>query len=166
MMFARSILAIVLISAAAPIACAQPQADFTGTWKLNLEKSDYGDLQGPETRTDVIEQNDGYISESVTAEGRHRKQQYALNFATDGSQTTLPPGISMGSVTILSVSARWQGAALIVTQKLRFQGAPLVATYTYSVSTDGNTLTMALALGGDSTTAATFAFDHILQNER
>ena len=165
-MFGRLLLAVVLLSSAASNALAQSHPDLSGTWKLNLEKSDYGDLQGPETRTDVIEQNDGHISESVTAEGRHRKQQYTLNFATDGSQTTLPPGISMGPVAILGVSARWQGAALIVTQKLRFQGAPLVATYTYRLSNDGNTLIMALALGDESTTAATFAFDRILQNER
>jgi hypothetical protein len=140
---------------------AQEHPNLSGTWRLNLATSDYGDLQGPDTRTDVIKQHDGRISESVTAEGRHRRQQYTLDFATDGSQTKLPPGIKMGSVTILSVSACWQGASLVVTQNLRFQGATLVAANTYSLSADGHTLTIALALGGDSETAATFAFDRV-----
>jgi hypothetical protein len=150
-----------IIFATATTVRAQQHPNLSGTWKLNLATSDYGDLQGPDTRTDVIEQHDGRISESVAAEGRHRRQQYTLDFATDGTQTTLPPGIKMGSVTILSVSARWQGASLVVTQNLRFQGATLVATNTYALSADGHTLTIALALGGDSKTAATFVFDRV-----
>lgn len=160
-MFGRLLLPIALMLAAASTARAQVRPDFTGTWRLNLTESDYGDLQGPEARTDVIEQHGGRISESVTAEGRHRKQHYTLIFATDGTQTALPPGTRMGSVTILSVSARWQPASLIVMQKLRFQDALFEATNTYTLSADGNTLTIALALGGESSTAATFVFDRI-----
>ncbi len=160
-MFGRLLLPIALMLAAASPARAQVRPDFSGTWRLDLAKSDYGDLQGPEARTDVIEQHVGRISESVTAEGRHRKQRYTLIFATDGTQTALPPGTRMGSVTILSVSARWQPASLIVTQKLRFQGALFEAANTYTLSANGNTLTIALALGGESGTAATFVFDRI-----
>jgi hypothetical protein len=157
----RFSLATTFIFATATTMRAQEHPNLSGTWKLNLATSDYGDLQGPDTRTDVIEQRDGRISESVTAEGRHRRQQYTLDFATDGTQTTLPPGIKMGPVTILSVSARWQGASLVVTQNLRFHGATLVATNTYGLSADGHTLTIALAFGGDSKPAATFAFDRV-----
>jgi hypothetical protein len=151
----------LIIFATATTMRAQEHPNLAGTWKLNLATSDYGDLQGPDTRTDVIELHDGRISENVTAEGRHRRQQYTLDFATDGTQTTLPLGIKMGPVTILSVSARWQGSSLVVTQNLRFQGATLVATNTYSLSADGHTLTIALAFGGDSNAAATFAFDRV-----
>lgn len=151
----------LIIFATATTVRAQEHPNLAGTWKLNLATSDYGDLQGADTRTDVIEQHDGRIIETVTAEGRHRRQQYTLDFSTDGTQTTLPPGIKMGPVTILSVSARWQGASLVVTQNLRFQGATLVATNTYTLSADRHTLTIALALGGDSETAATFSFDRV-----
>jgi hypothetical protein len=154
-----SLATALIIFATATTMRAQEHPNLSGTWKLNLATSDYGDLQGPDTRTDVIEQHGGRISESVTAEGRHRRQQYTLDFAIDGNQTTLPPGIKMGPVTILSVSARWQGSSLVVTQNLRFQGATLVATNTYSLSADGHTLTIALAFGGDSKAAAKFAFD-------
>src|SRR5260370_26152508 len=101
-MLGRILLVIALLSTVGTTTLAQGHPDFSGTWKLNLDKSDYGDLQGPETRIDVIEQHDGHVSERVTAEGRHRKQQYTLQFATDGSETALPPETKMGSVTILS----------------------------------------------------------------
>jgi hypothetical protein len=156
---------IALLAAAAPTTHAQGHPDLSGTWKLNLDKSDYGDLQGPETRIDVIEQNDGHVSERVTAEGRHRKQQYTLLFATDGSETALPSETKMGSVTILSVSANWQGETLVVTQKLRFQDASLMATNAYQLAGDGKTLTIALTLGSDRVPAATFVFDRILTAE-
>lgn len=105
LMYKKILFAFALLFVAASTLRAQQDPDFSGTWKLNLAKSDYGDMQGPETRTDVIEQHDGQISENVTAEGRHRKQHYTLTFATDGSLTTLPPGIRLGTVSILSVSA-------------------------------------------------------------
>jgi hypothetical protein len=164
LMFRRILFFAALLFLIAPTLRAQQPPSLTGTWNLNLAKSDYGDLQGPETRTDVIEQHDGQISETVKAEGRHRKQQYTLTFATDGQATTLPPGIRMGSVAILSVSARWRGAALIVTQHLKFQGAPLVATNTYTLSDDRNALTIAFSLDGGSRTDATFVFDRVLAN--
>jgi hypothetical protein len=97
LLLTRLSLATALILFATPTTVrAQQHPNLSGTWKLNLATSDSGDLQGPDTRTDVIEQHDGRISESVTAEGRHRRQQYTLDFATDGTQTTLPPGIKMG----------------------------------------------------------------------
>ena len=156
---------IALLLAIASTTRAQEQPNFSGTWRLNLGKSDYGDLQGPETRTDVIEQHEGHVREHVTAEGRHRRQQYTLSFATDGNETVLPPGTKMGSVTIQGVSAKWQREALIVTQKLRFQGITLVAENTYRLSADGKTFTIAVALGSDSRTAATFVFDRILADQ-
>jgi hypothetical protein len=159
------ILLVIALVLAAPMTRAQAHPDLSGTWKLNLDKSDYGDLQGPETRIDVIEQHDGHVSERVIAEGRHRRQEYTLLFAADGSETALPPGTKMGSVTILGVSAKWQDAALVVTQRLRFQGAPLMAANTYTLSADGRTLTIAVALGNGSRTAAMFVFDRILADE-
>jgi hypothetical protein len=164
-MLGKILLVIALVLATAPTTRAQAHPDFSGTWKLNLDKSDYGDLQGPETRIDVIEQRDGHVNERVTAEGRHRRQEYTLLFAEDGSETALPPGTKMGSVVILGVSAKWQGAALVVTQRLRFQGTPLMTANTYTLSGDGKTLTIAVALGSSSRTAATFVFDRILADE-
>jgi hypothetical protein len=161
-MYRRILFAALLMFTLAPDLRAQKRPDFSGTWKLNVAKSDYGDLQGPESRTDVIEQHDGRIREGVTAEGRHRRQQYTLSFATAGSETALPPDTRMGVVTILTVSARWQENALAVTQHLKFQGAALIAIHTYLLSDDGNTLTMRLSLNGGSRADATFIFDHVL----
>jgi hypothetical protein len=140
----------------------EPHPDLSGTWRLNPDKSDYGDLQGPETRIDVIEQHDGQIRESVTAEGRHRKQRYTLLFTTDGTPATLPEGTRMGTVLLRKVSAVWQDTTLIVTQKLEFQGAPLVTISRYTLSADATTLTMALGFAGDPETAATFVFDRVV----
>lgn len=165
-MCGRVLFASLLMFILAPNLRTQKRPDFSGTWKLNLAKSDYGDLQGPESRTDVIEQHDNRISESVTAEGRHRRQQYALSFATDGSETALPPDTRMGVVTILTVSAHWRENILAVTQHLKFQGATLVATDAYLLSDDGNTLTMILSLNGGSRTDATFVFDRVLNGAR
>jgi hypothetical protein len=164
-LFGRWLLVLSLSLAAASSAHAQVQSqvhpDLTGIWQLNLDKSDYGDMHGPDIRTDVLVQRGDRITDSVTAEGRRRKQQYTLDFATDGSETPLPPQMRMDTALLLGVSGHWQGDALIVTERLTFQGAPLVAISTYILGADGNTLTIALSFRGDSQPAATFVFDRI-----
>jgi hypothetical protein len=161
-MFGKILLAIALLIPSGSTLLAQGHPDLSGSWRLNLAESDYGDLQGPDTRIDVIEQRDGHVSDRVTVEGRRRKQQYTLLFTTDGTETELPPGTQTGITTILTVSGRWQGNALVVTQKLQSQGIHLVLTNTYTLSIDGKTLSIAVAHGSEDKILAVFAFDRIL----
>jgi hypothetical protein len=140
----------------------QNTPDLSGTWKLNLEKSDYGDLSGPSSRTETIEQHDRTISELVVSEFRNKPQQYKLVYSADGKKTVLPAdaGIKIGFVALKSISATWKGSALVVTQVLNYQDSDLMAKDTYTLSSDGNTLTVAVSLfGGD--TAATYVFDRV-----
>jgi hypothetical protein len=162
LMFGRILLAVALLFPLGSIAQAQEHPDLSGTWTLNLAASDYGDLQGPDTRVDVIEQRDGHVSDHVTVEGRRRKQQYTLLFSTNGAETELPPGTKTGITTILKVSGRWQGNALVVTQKLQSQGNNLVLTNTYTLSSDGKMLTITVARASDSRVLGVFAFDRVL----
>lgn len=167
-MYSVLLLALSLIVAVAPAASSQQQApasqprpDFTGTWKLNLDRSDYGDLQGPETRTDVIEVHGDRITEHVSAEGRHRPQQYTMSFATDGTPGMLSPGARMGMITILGISAIWDKSSLILTQSLQVQGAPLSVINRYTLSADAKTLTINVALRGEADIVAMFVFDRM-----
>ena len=65
---------------------AQQKPDYSGTWKLNVAKSDFGPLPGPDSRTDVITHKEPSISNSVTAETAQGKQQYTVNYTTDGKE--------------------------------------------------------------------------------
>jgi len=149
------------------LAWTQTKADFSGTWKLNLEKSDYGDLQGPSSRIDVIDQKGELISERVVAKVRNKIQNYTLTFSTDGRTTVLPQDsyVRMGFVTLHNISAYWQDSSLVVMQGMYFEDYDIVAKNLYSLSADGNTLIIAVSLnGGDS--AAKFVFDRVLPQQK
>jgi hypothetical protein len=130
---------------------AQDKPDFSGTWKLNLEKSDYGDMQGPSIRTDIIEQDSEKISDHVRLEGRKKSLEYTLTFTADGKETVYAKGseVQMGIVSLQAVSALWQGHMLVVTEKLKFQDSDLIAKNTYELSNDKQELTIQTSLRGE-----------------
>jgi hypothetical protein len=156
---------MVVLFAALVISAAgqgQQRPDFSGTWKLDVDKSDYGDLQGPSSRTDTIEQRDGEIMETVVAIQRHKKQNYVLHFSTDGRKTVLPAGteIHIYPVMLQSISASWQGNSLVVMDGIRFEDSDLLAKYVYALSADKSELSMTLFLG-EAEPAATFVFERV-----
>src|SRR6267143_951192 len=91
---------------------AQQKPDFSGTWKLNVAKSDFGMLGGPTSRTDVITHKDPSLSNSVTAEGAQGKQQYTVSYTTDGKEAAN----KMGDREIKSV-LKWAGSNLVISSK-------------------------------------------------
>ncbi len=149
-----------LLCSGGRIARGQGTQDLTGTWKLNLARSDYADMPGPSDRTDTIEQRGGEITESVVSKTRNRVQRYTMTFSTDGLQTVLPPGVDTGFVDLKSVSASWRGQMLIMTQVLDFQGDALSAKNIYTLSEDGKTLTIAVSLNGGGSSAK-YVFDRV-----
>jgi hypothetical protein len=140
----------------------QGRTDFSGRWKLNLAKSDYGDLQGPSSRVDTIEQHGEKISESVVATQRNKAQNYSMVFSTDGRKTILPQGggVRIGYVTMQSISAAWEGSSLVVMQGLHFEDYDIVAKNIYTLSANGDTLTITLSLNGGDTVAQ-YVFDRV-----
>ncbi len=143
-------------------AWSQDKTDFSGTWKLNLAKSDYGDLQGPSSRVDTIRQEGTNITESVVSTQRHQAQNYTMAFSTDGNKTMLPEDarVRIGYVTLQSISATWVGSSLVVLQGVHFEDYDIAARNTYTLSGDGETLTITLSLNGDQPVAK-YVFDRV-----
>lgn len=139
--------ALMIVFAAAALAVsslAQQTPDLSGTWKLNIEKSDFGPMPIPVSRTDVIEQHGSSVKQSVVSEGQNGKREYALTFTDDGKETKFAPdaGPQVGRATLQSISAAWQGRTLVVKEVLDFQGNDVAETDIYSLSPDGNVLTI------------------------
>ena len=156
----KSILVALIAFSFLGVPCyGQNVPDLSGTWKLDLSKSDYGDMPGPNERTDVIEQHGSNISESILAEQRHKTQRYILRFTTDGTINNLAPAdrIHTWPLTVQSISSTWQGSSLLVVEGVKFQGLDQVARTRYTLSAGHNVLTMTWSLSGKETTA-TFVF--------
>jgi hypothetical protein len=136
-MFRALILAVLLAAAS----YAEGQPNFSGTWKLNVSKSDFGPLPGPDSRSDVIEHSEGGLKDKVSVSGQQGKQDYILAFKTDGSET-----LNKVADREVKVSAKWTGPALAVTTKLSFNDMEIKIDANWTLSADGATLTQAVHL--------------------
>jgi hypothetical protein len=128
------LIALPLVSA-----FAQQKTDFSGTWKLNVGKSDYGALPGPNSRTDVITQKDPAITDHVTSEGQQGKLDYTANYSSDGKETSNTVG-----EYVLKSTSKWEGNNLAVKTRLKVNDTDVDVLATWMLAADGKTLTIAV----------------------
>ena len=136
----RKLLSITFVVALPLItAVAQQKPDFSGTWKLNVAKSDFGALPGPESRTDVITHKDPSLSVNVTQEGADGRQQYTANYTTDGKEA-----VNQISSREVKSTLKWAGSTLLMTSKLVYNDVDVTGELTWSLSADGKTRTVSI----------------------
>jgi hypothetical protein len=117
---------------------AQTKPNFSGNWKLNVSKSDFGMMPPPDSRSDVIEQSEGMIKDTVSQVNQQGAAKYTLNLKTDGTESAVKLGPRDAKV-----SAKWAGDALAVSTKLDLDGNEIVIKSNWTLSADGNTWTQA-----------------------
>ena len=144
-MLRKAMLVVVGVAMLACTSSAQDHANFAGTWKLNSSKSTVGDY-GPSVRTDVITEDGSKFTEKVTSTTPLGEANYTLTFTADGTKVAIDPNspqASMGNLTLLDLTAAWDGANLDVTTHSSYQGqVEVVSKAVFSLSADGKTLTM------------------------
>jgi hypothetical protein len=107
--------------------------NFSGDWKLNLAKSDYGPAPAPEFMTRTIKQDDPALHISTHQKGAQGEATTELNYTTDGK-----PAENKGS----KGSAKWDGDKLVVDSVRDFQGSDLKFHEVWSLSPDGKVMTI------------------------
>jgi hypothetical protein len=120
-------------------------AKLNGTWKLNASKSDFGQFPPPASETDVISINGADFKQQVSSESARGKSQYTRACTIDGKDTPLTPdnpNAHIGPVVLSKILCAWDGGSLVITEGFQMQGADGTDKLTYSVSPDGNTLTL------------------------
>jgi hypothetical protein len=128
--------AMAMKPAGATMAVTGAKPNYSGTWKLNVAKSDFGPIPGPDTRTDVIEHNDPMLKVTTSQDGAQGKQEYTLNMTTDGKEAINKPG----GLEVKSIGG-WEANNLVINVKLKFQDNDVEAKATWLLSEDGKTLT-------------------------
>jgi len=134
----------------AAVSSAKP--NLSGTWKLDLGKSDFGNMSGPVSETDTLTQAGDDLKIGVNSETEQGKLSYEYSFKTDGTDTPIPDGTmpAESPLKILSSKGEWQGGLLVVTQKITYGEYSLTTKATYTLSDDGKTLTKALHVETDN----------------
>jgi hypothetical protein len=124
--------------AAAMIHMGGSQPNFTGVWKLNVSKSNFGQIPPPGSQTDTIDDSEPAVKIAVDQKGGMMgDMNLTTAVSTDGKETT---STGMGGAPVTSI-AHWDGIALVIDSKTSFQGSDIKIKDTYTLSGDGKTLT-------------------------
>ncbi|MGA3293331.1 MAG: hypothetical protein ABSE45_05015 [Candidatus Acidiferrales bacterium] len=124
--------------AAAMIHTGSSTPNISGTWKLDASKSNFGQMPPPGSQVDTIQHSDPALRISIDQKGGMMGDTaYAESLTTDGKEASWP---GMGGSQVTG-TAHWEGNALVVDSKSSFQGSDFKIKDTYTLSSDGSTLT-------------------------
>jgi hypothetical protein len=116
---------------------AQAKPNFTGDWKLNVSKSEFGPLPAPNSRTDKIKHDDPALKITTTQSGQNGDVTFDLSYTTDGKESTNEiRGNPMKS------TSKWDGDTLLIETKASFGGNDITLADKWTVSADGKVLTI------------------------
>lgn len=110
----KCLLAIAL--ALSLCAVAQDKPDFSGTWQLDVAKSDFGGLASPDSQTNAIQHKGVNIKLNQTIQGEAvhgGETSTERNYKTDGTPTVNKLGPSDAAST-----ATWDGNTLVIVTRL------------------------------------------------
>ncbi len=131
----RTLLTIALFSLTLA-ATAWGKPDFSGDWKLNTDKSDFGPVPPPTSMTNKIDHADPDLKVATSQSGAQGDMNYEVKYTTDGKEVTNTIGPMEAKST-----ATWEGDDLNVVTKLETGQGTVSIKGKWSLSADGKTLT-------------------------
>ncbi|MGO9242586.1 MAG: hypothetical protein ACLQBJ_17420 [Bryobacteraceae bacterium] len=122
---------------------AADKPDFSGNWKLNLEKSDFGPMPKPDKADYVIVHKDPEMSVKSTVVSQMGEMTNEVKILSDGTEFT---NTMFGQE--VKGTAKWEGKTLVVTQKIDMQGTPATIVQKWTLSDDGKTIQQDVTFSG------------------
>lgn len=122
------------------LVCGAWAADvnFSGTWKMNAQASDFGNLPAPTSLTRTIDHSEPKIRVQTVQSGARGEVKSDYSYTTDGK-----PFTQSGSNGDVKGSARWNGDTLIVQSTRQVQTIEIRQEDHWTLSKDGKVLKVA-----------------------
>jgi len=119
---------------------AAGRPDFSGTWKLDTLRSEFGQIPGgrPRARVDVIQHREPRIRQTLFIDNWSRQDTTVYLYTSDGKPTVN----RVGSQDIRS-TVWWEGRILRLESKTRLLIYDMTLKERWILSADGKVLTMA-----------------------
>ncbi len=136
--FSASVLAAAIALAASP-AAAQQKPNFSGDWKINQVKSNFGDVPAPDTFTRKIVHAEPSITIDEEQGSPIGVQQTQRKMTTDGKESTFN-----ASGADVKATAKWDGNSLVVVSNV--PAISIAYNDRMTLSADGKTLTSVVRL--------------------
>src|SRR5436190_21076819 len=102
----RRLVIMAAICAAAVFAADKP--DYSGDWKINLDKSNFGPMPPPTTMTRKIVQKDNSMTINTTQTGPTGDMNNDMTFTTDGKENVNKLKTPQGEIEV-KTAATWDG---------------------------------------------------------
>lgn len=116
-------------------AMAAGKPDFTGEWKLNVDKSTFGPIPPPTSQTQKIDHKDPVIKITTAQNGMDGEYTTDATYTTDGKESkNNVRGADTKSVV------KWDGDVLAMDTKLDYQGMEITLKVTMKMAEDGKTI--------------------------
>jgi len=116
---------------------AQAAPNFSGEWKMNIAKSDFGPLPAPAVLTRTIKHHDPALEIATYQKGARGEVNSELKYTTDGK-----PCVNKVAGGEAKGTAEWNGDSLLIESERDFQGTPITSKEIWTVSDGGKTLTI------------------------
>lgn len=120
-----------------PALSAYGKPNFTGDWKLNVAKSDFGQFPAPSSFTQKATHQDPSLKVAVKMSTDNGDIEFESTYSTDGKETTN----SFGPSSMKSV-AKWAGDTLTIQTKGQFGDNEVTIDDKWDVSADGKSITI------------------------
>ena len=130
-----SVLALASLSAALMSGADKP--NFTGSWKMNPAKSDFGPIPPPDKLERTIKHDDPKLAVSTLNAGPQGEMKSDSMYTTDGKDS-----INKTAGTEVKSVAAWDGDKLTIKYKREVQGMEISFAETWTLSADGKVLTV------------------------
>lgn len=135
----RSLLISGLLAFAAMASLAAAKPNFSGDWKLNVDKSDFGPMPPPTSQTMKIQHDDPNLKVTTQRSSAQGDDTNDAKYTTDGKEAV---NTIQGQET--KTTANWDGDNLVMNTKLDFQGNAITISRKWTMSEDGKSLTDAM----------------------
>src|SRR5947209_5704607 len=127
----------ILLSLAALAALAAAAPNFSGDWKMNVAKSDFGPVPAPDTFTRTIRHKDPALEYSTHQKGAQGDVTTEVKYTTDGK-----PAVNKINGSDSTGTAKWQGEALLIESTREIQGMQIQSKEIWTLSDDKKTITV------------------------
>ncbi|NWF84531.1 MAG: hypothetical protein HXY18_11950 [Bryobacteraceae bacterium] len=141
----RRMLGFIALIVCFAFAAAAATPDFSGKWKLNVSKSDLGQMPVPDKYEMTVEHKEPSIHTTTVSAGQMGERTMEANYKTDGTETT-----NKGfGVSETKSKAKWDGSVLAITTEAEFQGNKMQIIQRWSLDPAGKVLTVEQTFKGD-----------------
>jgi hypothetical protein len=139
----KSLVKILIIAALATIALAADKPNFSGDWKMNAAKSNFGPIPAPATFTRKVTHAEPSITiEDTQTGGAQGDQHDTRTYTTDGKEVSY-----QANGADVKAALTWDGDALLVNSKASVQGTDIIIKDKITLGDDGRTMTDTVHIG-------------------